>query len=133
MSQDLLFDPGAPLERTQMAWTRTALAALATSAIGVRLLLSRPREVGLPRQDRGPPAAAGTRWIAPSIAARVCGPTIPSTATLVNRCTSRVADAVCEPKIPSTSTDGTPGANDDSRLTSSCHARTASPRLPTRR
>jgi uncharacterized membrane protein YidH (DUF202 family) len=42
VSQDRLFDAGAPLERTQMAWTRTGLAMLATSAVAVRLLLSEP-------------------------------------------------------------------------------------------
>ena len=42
MTQDELFDAGAPLERTQMAWTRTGLAMLATSAVSVRLLLSGP-------------------------------------------------------------------------------------------
>jgi uncharacterized membrane protein YidH (DUF202 family) len=34
-----LFDEGAALERTQMAWVRTGLGLLATSAIAVRLML----------------------------------------------------------------------------------------------
>lgn len=39
MTADRLFEEGAALERTQMAWVRTALGVLATSAIAVRLML----------------------------------------------------------------------------------------------
>lgn len=39
MTSDGLFDEGAALERTQMAWVRTGLGLLATSAIAVRLML----------------------------------------------------------------------------------------------
>ncbi|MEX2290238.1 MAG: DUF202 domain-containing protein [Mycobacteriales bacterium] len=39
MTTDRLFDEGAALERTQMAWARTGLGLLATSAIAARLTL----------------------------------------------------------------------------------------------
>lgn len=42
MTSDRLFDEGAALERTQMAWTRTGLALLATTALSARLLLDEP-------------------------------------------------------------------------------------------
>ena len=42
MTSDRLFDEGAALERTQMAWVRTGLGVLATSAIAVRLMLDEP-------------------------------------------------------------------------------------------
>jgi len=42
MTPDRLFDEGAALERTQMAWVRTGLGVLATSAIAVRLMLDEP-------------------------------------------------------------------------------------------
>ncbi len=42
MSSDRLFDEGAALERTQMAWVRTGLGVMATSAIAVRLMLDEP-------------------------------------------------------------------------------------------
>ena len=42
MTSDRLFDDGAALERTQMAWVRTGLGVLATSAIAVRLMLDEP-------------------------------------------------------------------------------------------
>jgi len=42
MTSDRLFDEGAALERTQMAWVRTALGVMATSAIAVRLMLDEP-------------------------------------------------------------------------------------------
>ena len=42
MTSDRLFDEGAALERTQMAWVRTGLGLLATSAIAVRLMLDEP-------------------------------------------------------------------------------------------
>lgn len=42
MSGQGLFDEGAALERTHMAWVRTALGLLATSAIAVRLMLDDP-------------------------------------------------------------------------------------------
>ena len=42
MTSEHLFDDGAALERTQMAWARTSLGLLATSAIAVRLMLDEP-------------------------------------------------------------------------------------------
>lgn len=42
MTSGRLFDEGAALERTQMAWVRTGLGVLATSAIAVRLMLDEP-------------------------------------------------------------------------------------------
>ena len=42
MTCDRVFDEGTALERTQMAWVRTGLALLATSAISVRLMLDEP-------------------------------------------------------------------------------------------
>ena len=42
MTSDRLYDEGAALERTQMAWVRTGLGVLATSAIAVRLMLDEP-------------------------------------------------------------------------------------------
>lgn len=36
---DRLYDPGAALERTSMAWSRTGLGVLATAALGARLEL----------------------------------------------------------------------------------------------
>lgn len=42
MTSDRLFDEGAALERTQMAWVRTGLGLLATTAIAVRLMLDEP-------------------------------------------------------------------------------------------
>jgi uncharacterized membrane protein YidH (DUF202 family) len=42
VTSDRLFDEGAALERTQMAWVRTGLGLLATSALAVRLMLDEP-------------------------------------------------------------------------------------------
>lgn len=42
MTPDRLFDEGTALERTHMAWTRTGLALLATTAVSVRLMLGEP-------------------------------------------------------------------------------------------
>ena len=42
MSAERVFDEGTALERTQLAWTRSGLALLATTAVSVRLLVGEP-------------------------------------------------------------------------------------------